>query len=100
MFPGVGGVGEPAGGLDYDLGSDGVPRQGGGGFFFEDLNDFAVDRNTVGAGGGFVGQVAEDRGVLQQMGSSLGGSGIVDSKAVEGLFSWPRAYHRASNGPQ
>src|SRR6202158_2753926 len=28
MFPGVGGVGEAAGGLDRDLGSHGVPGQG------------------------------------------------------------------------
>src|SRR6202521_783098 len=68
MFPRVGGVGEAAGGLDDDLSSDGVPGKGSGVFFFENLDDLAVDRNTVGAGGDFVRQVAEDRVVLQQVG--------------------------------
>ncbi len=68
MFPGVIGVGEVAGGLDDDLSSDGIPGQGSRIFFFEDLNDFSVDRNAVSAGGDFVRQVAEDRIVLQQMG--------------------------------
>src|SRR6266849_5586302 len=68
MFLSVSGVGEPAGGFNDDLGSDGIPWQGGGVFLFEDLNDFAVDRNTVGAGGDFVRQVAEDGIVLEQVG--------------------------------
>ena len=67
MFFGVVGVGEVAGGFDDDLSADGVPGQGSGIFFLENFNDFAVDRNTVGAGGDFVGQVAEDGIVLQQM---------------------------------
>src|SRR5208282_5492771 len=61
-------VGELSGGFDNDLSSDGVPGQGSRIFLFKDLYDFAVDRNTVGAGGDFVRQVAEDGVVLEQVG--------------------------------
>src|SRR5208282_1797417 len=61
-------VGELSGGFDNDLSSDGVPGQASGIFLSKNLYDFAVDRNTVGAGGDFVRQVAEDRVVLEQVG--------------------------------
>jgi len=43
VFFRVSGVGEAAGGLDDDLDADGIPRERRGIFFFEDLDDFAID---------------------------------------------------------
>src|SRR5450759_80362 len=85
MFLRLVGVGEPAGGLEDDLSSDRVPGQGSGIFFLEDFDGLAVDRNTVGAGGDFVRQVAEDRVVLEQVGQSLGIGKIVHGDEVEVL---------------
>src|ERR1700694_3433142 len=97
MLPGVGSVGEPAGRLDDDLSSDGVPGQGSGIFFLENLNNLAIDRNTVGAGGDFVRQVAEDRVVLQQMGKGLRVGEIVYSYKVEVLVGERGAKNVASD---
>src|SRR6202790_4760237 len=100
MFPGVVGVGEVAGGLDDDLSSNGIPGQGSGIFFFKNFDDFAVDRNTVGAGGDFVRQVAEDRVVLQQMGKGLRVGEIVYSYKVEVLVGERGAKNVASDAPK
>src|ERR1019366_930717 len=97
MFPGFVGVGEPAGGLDDDLSSDGVPGQGGGIFFFEDSDGLAVDRNTVGPGGDFVRQVAEDRVIFEQVGQSLGIGEIVNGDEVEVLVGERGAENIASD---
>ena len=97
MFLRFVGVGEAAGGLDDDLRSDRVPGQGSGIFFFKNLDDFAVDGNTVGAGGDFVGQVAEDRVVLEQVSQSLGIGEIVDGDEVEVLVGERGAKNVASD---
>ena len=90
-------VGELSGGLDDHLSSDGVPGQGSGIFFLENFYDLAVDRNTVGAGGDFVRQVAEDRVVLEQVGQSLGIGEIVHGDEVEVLVGERGAENVASD---
>ena len=83
MFPGFVGVGELSRGLDDDLRADGFPGQLGGIFFCENLECLAVDGDAVGAGGDFVGQVAEDRVVFEQVGQSFGIGEIVDCDEIE-----------------
>src|ERR1700688_1584977 len=83
MFLRVIGVGEMAGGFDDDLRADGLPGQGSGIFFLEDFNDLAIDRNAVGPGSNFVGKVAENGIVLQQMGESLRIGEVVDGHEIQ-----------------
>src|SRR5580658_934216 len=97
MLFGVVGIGEVAGRLDDDLRSDGIPGQSGGIFFFEDFYDFAIDRNAVGSGGDFIGQVAEDGIVLEQVGERLGIGEIVDGDEVEVLVRERGAKNVASD---
>jgi hypothetical protein len=66
------GVGELSGGLDHDLSSDGVPGQGGGIFFLEDLDTLAVDRNIVGAGGDLFGRLPRIESYLSRCARVLG----------------------------
>ncbi len=91
------GVGELSGGFDDHLRSDGVPGQGSGIFFFEDFDGLAVDRNTVGAGGDFVRQVAKNRIVFEQVGQSFGIGEIVHGYEVEVLVSERGAKNVASD---
>jgi len=72
------GVGEEAGGLDYDFGAYGSPVELGGVALGEDLDGFAVDGEGVGGVADFVLEVAEDGVVLEQVGERGGGGEVVD----------------------
>src|SRR5664279_2391687 len=90
------GVGKTTGGLDYNLGSDGFPGQGGWIFFFENLDDLAVDGNAIGTGRDRILQVSQNRVVLQQVGEGLGVGEIVDGDEVKILVRECGAQYVAS----
>ena len=65
--PGLGGVGEEAGGLDHDVDAEVAPLQGGGVVLGEGLDLLVAHDDRVG-GGRHVGvEAAEDRVVLEQV---------------------------------
>ncbi len=80
---GLGGVGKAAGGLNDDLCADGGPIQLGGVRLGEDLDLLAVDRDEILAGRDFVGQVAQDRVVLEQMGQRCRAGQVVDGNKID-----------------
>src|ERR1019366_7156696 len=82
---------------DDHLRSDRIPGQSRGIFLLEDFDDLAVDGNAVGAGGDCMRQVAEDRGVLEQVCQRFGIGEIVYGDEVEVLVRERGAENIASD---
>ena len=93
-------LGELAGRLDHDLGADGFPIELGRVLLGEHLDVLAVDADEVCAGGNFVGQVAKDGVVLQQMGQRLGVGEIVDRDEFQVRVIERRTKNVAADAPE
>ena len=78
MLGGILGIGEEAGGFDYDLGADAGPIQFRGILGGEDLDRLAADRDRVRVVGNGLRQRSEHGIVLEQVRKSLGVGQVVD----------------------
>src|ERR1700675_1465397 len=83
MLLGIVRVREAPSRLDHHLGTDGLPRQLRRILFGKDLNCLAVDRNAVAASRDLMGQISENRIVLQEMSQGLGIGQVVDGYELQ-----------------
>ena len=92
MLFGVGALGEQAGGFDDDIGADRSPVDFAGVFGLENFEALAFDADGVFGVGNFVGQVAENGVVLQQVREGLGVGDVVDGHKLN-VFVVQRGAH-------
>ena len=85
VFPGVGAIGEEAGGFDDDVGAHGGPVDFGGILDLENLEALAVDGDGIVSMRHFVGQIAENGIVFEQMSERFRIGDVVDGDKLDVL---------------